>query len=236
MKKLSYFKIAAFCLTFTLSILFPISSMNANDNVIIASASEIQDDTNLTKAKLNVKSLSLVKEDSYILKVYRTSDTQKVTFKSSDTDIVTLKKTDDKVAEVRGVKVGEATITVTIKEGFKTIATLKCSITVTPPAACITFTENHITLKIGESISLKKEMKPATPYPTAEMPVFTVTNSKVATVSSSGTVTALSSGKTVVYVTIANGDYDTCTITVLDEIITEPTHDPVNTKDAMPIR
>lgn len=236
MKKLSYLKIAAFCLTFILSILFPISSIISTDNVMIANASDLQDDINTTKAKLNVKSLSLVKEDSYILKVYRTTDTQKILFKSSDTDIVTVKKISDKVAEVQGLKVGEATITVTVKDGFKTIANLKCNITITPPAACITFTENQIILKTGETYSLKKEMKPATPYPTAELPVFTVKNSKVATVSSSGTVTALSPGKTVVYATIANGDYDTCTITVLDDNLSESTPEPIASKEPTPIR
>lgn len=227
MKHLFFRVVLMLSLIFTISVISSVSSIFTSNIPLEAKASDITDDADTTKVKLNVSSKSLVKEDSYTLKVYRTTKNQKVVFKSSDSDIVTVKKGDNKDAEITGVKVGEATVTATVKEGFKTIAVLKCNITITPPAACITFTENDIILKVGDTVTLKKELKPATPYPTAEIPVYTVKNSKVVSLSlyKPGTITALAPGKTTICATVANGSYDTCTITVIEDDSSDNTQD-----------
>lgn len=169
------------------------------------------DDEDNLKIKLNVNSKSIVNDDTYDLKVYRTQKNQKITFKSSDTDVCTVKKTDDKEATITACSVGKATITVTIREGFKVVESLKCEITVTPPALSIKITDGNANIKVGDKFNIKKELKPST---TAEVPVFTSSNPKVATVSSKGIVTAVAPGKVKITATISNGETDSCSITV----------------------
>lgn len=175
-------------------------------------ASEIETDEDASKIKLNVKSKSCVIDETYTIKVYRTSKSQKISFKSSDSSIVTVKKTDDKQAEIVANEVGEATITAIVKEGSKTVTTLKCDITVTPPAISIKLIDGKLKLSVDDKVSLKKELKPST---TSEIPTFISSNPNVATVSSRGVVTAVSEGKTYVYAAIDSGAMDRCLIEVV---------------------
>ncbi|MBR3772807.1 MAG: Ig-like domain-containing protein [Clostridium sp.] len=179
-------------------------------------ASEVDTDEEASKIKLNVKSKSLILDEAYTIKVYRTSKNQKISFKSSDSDIVAVKKSEDKEAEITACGIGDTTITVTVKEGSKTIASLKCDVSVTPPAVSVKLIDGKISLKPDDKVSLKKELKPST---TSETPTFITTNSNVVTVSSRGVVTAVSEGKAYIYAFIANGTYDRCLI----EVTPEPT-------------
>lgn len=180
--------------------------------VCTAKASEIDNDDDTCRIKLNVKSKSCVKDETYTLKVYRTSKNQKVSFKSSDSSIVTVKKTEDKEAAITANEVGEATITVTVKEGSKTITSLKCDITVTPPAVSVKIINGKITLSENEKVKLKDELKPST---TCETPTFISLDTSVVTVSSGGVITAVGEGKTYVYAVIDNGRYDRCLVEVV---------------------
>lgn len=180
-------------------------------------ASEVDTDEESSKIKLNVKSKSLILDETYTIKVYRTSKNQKISFKSSDSSVVTVKKTDDKEAEITACEIGEATITVTVKEGSKTITSLKCDVSVTPPAVSVKLIDGKIVLKADDKITLKKELKPST---TSETPTYITTNPNIITVSSRGVVTAVSEGKAYVYAFIANGTYDRCLIEVTSEQVT----------------
>ena len=176
-------------------------------------SSEISTDDDTSKIKLNVKSKSMIIDDDYTLKVYRTSDNQKITFKSSDTSVATIKKTDDKEAKITACEVGETTITVTVKEGSKTIASLKCEVSVTPPAVSVKLIDGKIFLVTGDKATLKKELKPST---TSETPTYFSSNPNVVTVSSRGVVTAIKEGEAYVYAFIQNGTYDYCLVKVID--------------------
>ena len=113
-------------LFFTIFVPIPVAG-----NIIVAKASNTQQEQ--SDIKLNVKRVSIVKDNTYALKVYNTTDNHKVTFKSSSDSIA--KVSDD--GTITGTDFGNATITVTVKEGFKTIATLDCEVTVGPPALSI---------------------------------------------------------------------------------------------------
>lgn len=177
----------------------------------VQASSEIGVDDDTSKIKLNVKSKSMIVDDEYTLKVYRTSDNQKISFKSSNTSVATIKKTDDKEAKITACEVGETTITVTVKEGSKTVASLKCEVSVTPPAVSVKLIDGKLTLTTGDKATLKKELKPST---TSETPTYFSSNPNVVTVSSRGVVTAIGPGTACVYAFIENGTYDYCVIEV----------------------
>lgn len=177
-------------------------------------AAEVQDDDD-TKVKLNVNSKSLVLDETYDIKVYRSTDNQKISFKSSDSSVVSVKKTDDKEAKITANDIGDAVITVSVKEGFKTVATLKCDISVTPPAVNIKLIvggkNNKVEITVGDKTYIRYELKPAT---TSETPRFISSDSDVVTVSSKGVITGISSGHATIYACIDNGKYDLCTVYV----------------------
>jgi len=196
---------------FLLIPLLDIPNLSLDDSVVKASDYVKADDDENSKIKLNVNSKSIVNDDTFDLKVYRTQKNQKITFKSNDTSICTVKKTDDKEATITACSVGTATITVTVKEGFKTIESLKCEITVTPPAVSIKITDGKATMVVSDKLTLRKELKPST---TSEVPIYVSSNPKIVTVNSKGIITALAPGKVKITATISNGESDSCIITV----------------------
>lgn len=174
-------------------------------------SSDVNTEDETSKIKLNVKSKDLILDDEYTLKVYRTTEKQKITFKSSEPSVATVKKTDDKAAKISACEVGKTTITVTVKEGSKTITSLKCEVTVTPPAVSIKLIDGKTSIRVGDKVTLKKELKPST---TSETPTYISSNTNVVTVSSRGVVTAVGEGKAYLYAIINNGTYDYCIIEV----------------------
>lgn len=160
--------------------------------------------------QLNVTSKSLVVDTTYDIKVYNLSNDYKVSFKSDSSSTASV----DKGGTVTGNKVGTATITVTVKDGFKTITTLDCQITVGPPAISIKLTKAEYTLLVGDRTSLKGILKPDN---TVEEPKFISTDSEIASVNSTGRVTAKAVGEVYIYAFLENGKSDYCKI-----IITEP--------------
>lgn len=180
-----------------------------------------------SEVKLNVKKKSLVEDTSYNLVLYNLQDSYKVAFKSSDSDIASV----DKDGVVTAVKVGEATITVTVKDGSKTIQTLTCDIVVGVAAQTIKFNaSSSITLVVGKSSLLDTII---TPNNTVEEPKFSSKEPSIATVSSSGRITAKSAGTTYIFGTLANGQYARITVTVVEEEVT-PSPSPTPTLSAAP--
>ena len=104
-------------------------------------------------------------------------------------------------------KVGTATITV--KTTNDKIAS--CTVTVKKAPTAVTLDKTELTLKAGETYTLKKTLTPANAYTT-----YTYSSSKtsVATVTASGKIVAKKAGKTVVTVTTHNGKTAECTVTV----------------------
>lgn len=217
MKKFIFFTKAFFlCLFLCLTFLLPSSVSMRIGTASVAYASEISDDT--SKAKLNVSSKSIVKEDSYTLKTYNLTDSQKVYFKSDNTDIVSVTIAEnERDADIMGLSVGKATITATVKEGFKTVRTMSCTIVVTPPAKTIKFTNASLTLKVGDTVNLKDELD-LKPLNTAEVPAFYIEDSESAVLTSvtATTFKACTPGQSIVMAEIANGTTDSCVITVLE--------------------
>ncbi len=190
-------------LFFTVIIPIPIAG-----NSIIAEASSVENEQN--SIKLNVDSKSIVKDNTYDLKIYNILDSHKVTYKTDTASVATV---DDK-GTITAVDYGTAIITVTVKDGLKSIASLECKVTVGPPAISIILTKTDITLTVGDRTSLTAILKPNN---TVEEAKFSSNDPTIASVSIGGRITAKSAGVTYVFASIGNGKYDMCKVTVVEK-------------------
>ncbi len=190
-------------LFFTVILPIPIAG-----NSIVAKASTVEEEQN--PIKLNVESKSLVKDTTYALKIYNILDSHKVSYKSNSTSIATV----DDAGTITAVDFGTAIITVTVKDGLKTITTLECGVTVGPPAISIKLTKSEVTLPVGSKTSLTAILKPNN---TVEEAKFSSNNSDTASISIGGKITAKSVGTTYVFASIGNGKYDMCKVTVVEK-------------------
>lgn len=195
------------CLFF--SVIFSYPSV---DNIMVAKASNVKNAQNEQQndVMLNVKSKSIVKDTTFNLVLYNIKDNYKVNYKSSKNSIATV----DDTGMITGVDFGTATITVTVKDGFKTIATLECEITVGPPAINVVLTKSEITLTVGSKTTLTAILQSKN---TVEEALFFSNDTEIASVTPGGTVTANKVGTTFVFATIANGKQDKCKITVVKD-------------------
>lgn len=177
-------------------------------NNIVASAAEVYDIQ--SDIKLNVKSIALVKDTSYELKVYNISDGQKVTFKTNNSDVAEVNEN----GNISAKDFGSALITVTVKDRNKTITSLDCVVTVGPSAFSIKLTKSEITLSVGRKTNLTAILKPNN---TVEEAKFSSNDPAIASVSIGGKVTAKEPGVTYVFASIDNGKFDLCKITVVEK-------------------
>lgn len=213
MKKVTFspkLSLPLWILCFTLLIPLPGSYNTAKAGTVSTSSTT---EEKQPEVKLNVKKKSLVTDTSYTLALYNLSDSYKVSFKSSDSDIASV----DKNGVVTALKVGDATITVTVRDGLKTVQTLTCDITVGVPAVSIKFSKTSITLVVGKSSLLESIISPNN---TVEEAKFSSMDPSIATVSSSGRITAKSVGSTHIFGTLANGQFARISVTVVEEDVT----------------
>lgn len=182
--------------------------------IIVSQASEVKVEET-SGIELNVKSKSLLKDSSYTLRVYNTKAKQKIFFRSADSEIVSVNK--DGV--MTGKNVGTTTINVIIKEGFKTVETLTCEVIVGLPAISVKFTKAEVNLVVGNKTTLKTILMPTD---TIEEPTYSISDSEIATITSTGRIIAKNPGQATVtatiYATDKDGKYksDTCTIIVIE--------------------
>lgn len=166
-----------------------------------------------SRAELNLDSKSLVIDSSFNVSVYNLSEGEKAYFKSSAVTIASVERTSSTEAVITGLKVGEATITVVIKDGYKLVDTLECAITVGPPAKSIVFTKPEVTIELGKRLTLKTIFKPnnAVAYPK-----YISDNKNIVTISSTGRITAKNTGDVYVYAKLSATKYDKCLIHVIE--------------------
>ena len=164
----------------------------------------------VTGVSLDKTSLTLTEEETYSLTatVAPANATDKsVTWTSSNTAVATVSNT----GVVTAVKAGSATISVTTTDGGKKAT---CSVTVNPiHVTGVTLNKTSLTLTIGETETLTATVSPAN---AADKSVtWSSGNTSVATVSSSGLITAKAVGTTTITVTTTDGGKKaTCSVTV----------------------
>ncbi len=210
MKKFLSTCIAVLGFVFFFALFSPDGRFTAFAKEISDAETEAQPTETQAEIKLRVKTKALVKDTEYTLKVYNLSENQKAVFKSSDPETASV----DENGVIRGIANGTATITVTVKEGQKTAATLTCEVTVGPPAISVKWTKSEIVLAEGRRTTVKTLLLP---FNTVESAKFYSVDTEVATVSSTGKITAKAPGITYVFTLIDNGKYDCCKVTIVDE-------------------
>lgn len=129
------------------------------------------------------------------------------TFESSDPDTVFVTATGHIIAKMGG----EATITVKSNENNKTAV---CRITVIEPVTAVALDKEENTIFVGENFTLSVIVSPTDANNKTVM--WTSSDPSVATVSSTGVVTAMKSGEAVITAKTNDGGYtDTCKVTCL---------------------
>ncbi len=229
---MSYSKAKRFLLVLGIIFFFVLFlPITGRSNVVQAKEVTTKEDTTvkevLPEIKLNVNSRDLVKGKSFLLKVYNTSENQTISYKTSDDKYVTV--TDSGL--VKGIDIGKATITVTVKEGHKTITTLQCEITVGVPALSVRITKSDVLLVVGQSTTLKVLVAP---YNTVEEIRFSSSDYDTIDITPGGRIKAIKEGIAYVYAIVDN-DFSKCKVNVISEEryqlllngVTDPSSDTV---------
>ena len=159
----------------------------------------------VTSITLDRTSLEIARGDTYTLQATVLPEdavNKTVTWSSSNKSVATV----DSNGKVTGVKAGTATITA--KAGDRTAT---CEVKVIVPVTSITLNLSSKLLRENETVKLTATVKPTDA--TYKDVTWTSDNQQVASVSSDGTVTALSEG-TAIITASAGGQTATCEITV----------------------
>ncbi|MCQ2288181.1 MAG: Ig-like domain-containing protein [Muribaculaceae bacterium] len=164
-----------------------------------------------TGISLSKTSLTLEKGSTSTLTatVSPTDATNKnVTWTSSNTSVATVSST----GVVTAIRPGSATITATTTDGSNKSAS--CSVTVKITATGISLSKTSLTLEKGSTSTLTATVSPTDA--TNKNVTWTSSNTSVATVSSTGVVTAVGSGSAIITAKTADGSnlFTTCNVTV----------------------
>lgn len=119
-------------------------------------------------------------------------------WKSNKKSVATVNET----GVITAIKHGTATITATVDGVSKT-----CTVTVKPPA--IKLSKEALSIKTGNTITLEAEVS------SGISPIWSSSNTSIATVSTHGTIQGLAKGKAYIYAT-EDGVKKRCTVTVTD--------------------
>lgn len=185
------------------------------DSVSTAQAGVIGKEKN-EEYRLNLKSITLVKSKSYQLKVYNLGENAKVNFKSNDSEIASVNED----GTITAIKVGTASVTVTIKDGITPPASLTCDVTVGPPAFSIKFTKSKMIMGLNTTDFFNVILKPSN---TAEVARFSSYDSSIVNVSPGGRITANKLGLTYLFAEIDATNADgTPKFAVCSVIVTSP--------------
>jgi len=166
----------------------------------------------VTSVSLNKGTTSLVvgADETLTATVLPTEATNKnVTWSSNNTGVATV----DSTGKVTAVSAGSATITVTTVDGGFTAT---CTVTVTPaikPVTSVSLNKGTTSLLVGANETLTATVAPTDA--TNQSVTWSSNNTGVATVDSTGKVTAISAGSATITVRTVDGNYTaTCVVTV----------------------
>lgn len=145
---------------------------------------------------------------------------QEITWSSSSSSVASVSSS----GTVTANKEGTATITAKTSNG----KTATCRVTVNPPVevSSVTVSPGYTTLKVGETESLSCTVRPSNAYDKSI--TWSSSDTSVATVSSSGVVTAKGAGTARITAKSSNGKSDYCSVTVEKSLLPEFTMPKMN--------
>ena len=146
-----------------------------------------------------------------------------VTWKSSNTKIATVTS----AGKVKGVKAGTVTITATSKA-----TGLKATCTVTVENGKVTLNKTEVRIQKGKTVTLKATVTPSSLKDKSV--TWKSSNTKIATVTAEGKVKGIKAGTaTITCTSNATGKKATCTVTVLQSMVSLPFNDDEMLEDEM---
>lgn len=179
------------------------------------------------KTKLNVKKLTLTKNDAYTLRVYNLKKNYTVKFVSDDEDIVSVDEdtSSKKTAVITAVSVGTANVRVNIyNKKAKLVRTLKTTVKVSPLAVSIKFPQRKVRLAMFDTMRLSVIIKPNT---SREVPLYESSDPDVVTVNSKGIITAIAPGNATITATLlSSGQKASCEVIVFPPPSETPEPEP----------
>ena len=172
--------------TCTVTVVIPVESVSLNKTSLIMNVDEKQ-------------TLSATVKPS-------DATNQNISWSSSNESVATVNSS----GEVTARTPGSATITVTTEDGSKTAT---CNVTVNVPVESVSLNKTSLVMTEGEKVTISADVKPSDAA--NKKVVWTSSNASVATVSSSGEVTAIAVGYATITVTTEDkGKTATCSVTV----------------------
>ncbi len=173
----------------------------------IFTASALAAGKSVKSIKLNASSITLNAGETYQLKATispENASNKKVSYSSSNKKVATV----DKNGKITGVSAGSCTITAKTSNG----KTAKVSVKVNSKPAVTSVSLNMTSINmLGKAIQLKASCQPNN---SDQSITWSSSNKKVATVSSSGTVTPKGYGNCTITAKSKNGKTATCKVTV----------------------
>ncbi|WP_310603956.1 Ig-like domain-containing protein [Anaerosporobacter sp.] len=162
-----------------------------------------------TKPSLNKKTINLLVNKKYTLKVNNKISGSTYNWKSSNKKIATVTN----AGVVQGKAKGNTTITCTIsakKKNYK----LECKVTVIKPSTKVSISNKTEMMNVGESYALKSSLAPKS---TNDIVSWCTSDKAIAQVDSKGTIKAKKSGVAIITAKTESGKTDTCRILVADK-------------------
>lgn len=164
----------------------------------------------VTGVSLDHTSLTLIEGESETLTATvapENATDKSVTWSSSNTAVATVSST----GVVTAKAAGSATIMVTANDGGSTAT---CAVTVSVPVSGVSLDKTSLTLPVGDTQTLTATVSPSNA--SDKSVAWSSGNTSVATVSSTGVVTAKAAGTTTITVTTKDGGKTaTCNVTVV---------------------
>lgn len=154
----------------------------------------------VTDIILNAESLNKKAGNTFQLKWSvkpRYASNKEVTFTTGNSAVATVTSS----GRIKAVGGGTTTITVAAKDGSGVKKT--CKVTVTVPVSSITFNAKSTTMRVGETVNLNAAVNPSNA--TNKKITYKSSNTKIATVSENGEVTAIALGTVTITATAQDG-------------------------------
>lgn len=175
-------------------------------------------DASVTGVTLNQTSLAMKPgETATLIATVEPSNAKdkSLTWESSDNSIVTV----DENGNIKALKAGTATITVTTKDGgFKATATITVTKDIVPVTG-VSFDKTTLNLATGSSTTLKATVKPSDA--TNKGLTWKSSDSSIVTVDKNGKITGKKEGTAIITVTTNDGSYTaTVKVTVKNQPVT----------------
>ena len=193
------------------TVLMLIAVMACTGTVVSTLVTTIEVEASSKKVSLNKSKITLAVGKTYTLKTRNTN--RKATWKTSKKSVATVTSKKAKSVKINAKKVG--TTIITAKIGGKTY---KCKVTVVNPK----ISKSKLSLTVGNKSTLKVNGGTGTTK-------WKSANTKIATVSSKGVVTAKKAG-TVKITATRNGKSLNCTVTIKAKAVAKPTPTPIPAK------